>query len=366
MVFFMGIFAMIAGLALLILVHEFGHWVVAKALGFQTPAFSIGFGKPYVVLFRRWNTEFRLSPWLLGGYVQIPEMGDDDSASNVSADASELDSCGRTHKPLWKRMLVAVAGVTMNVLVALAITFALFAAVGKPYYTVADTFVSAVSKSNTIARDAGIQPADVIVAIDGQTVQNPDDVAKQLSSHKGTAMQVTVKSGQAMRTLTLTPNADGEIGVTTAAHLSRQFAKAGVGAAAVNAIAFNAHTAGNMFVGIGQTLHMVPTAKGNPSGAGEVHGVVSIIRIGSLAFDDGLFSFCMMLVLISLNLAVFNILPIPILDGGYLLFGAIEKIRGRPLSMEREQMLKSLFLGLLVLVMVLGLFNDVTGLFAGG
>ena len=190
----MGIFAMIAGLTLLIVLHEFGHWFVARMLGFQTPIFSIGFGKPYIVLFRKWGTEFRLTPGLLGGYVALPEMGDESTGKEFMK-ANGLDPATYEHKTfaIWKRSAVAVAGVTMNFITAIALIFGLLAFVGKPHYTVTDTFIAEVSTTNTtIARDAGLQANDVFVAVDGQPVASPNDVIKLVNAHKGTPAVITV------------------------------------------------------------------------------------------------------------------------------------------------------------------------------
>src|SRR5262249_34846180 len=104
---------------------------------------------------------------------------------------------------------------------------------------------------------------------------------------------------------------------------------------------------------------IVPAPKNLPAGATDVHGIVAIVQIGNSAYNAGLYSFVMMLVLISMNLAIFNILPIPALDGGYLLFFAIEAIRGKPLPRELQQRILVLFFALLIGLMFLGLFNDI-------
>jgi len=356
----MGILAMIAGLTLLIVLHEFGHWFVARMLGFQTPIFSIGFGKPYIVLFRKWNTEFRLTPWLLGGYVALPEMGDESTAKEFMK-ANGVDPVNYEHKTfaIWKRSAVAVAGVTMNAIAAIAIVFGLLAFVGKPHYTVTDTFISEVSTTNTIAADAGLKANDVFVAVDGQPVSSPNDVIKLVSAHKGTPVTITVKRGNETHDVTVTPNADGRIGIGIGAHQELSFQKVGVGEAATTSVVYCADLSVQMVKGIGMMIGIVPKPADLPDAATEVHGVIAIVQIGAVAFDAGFYAFLDLLARISIMLAVMNILPIPVLDGGYLMFYALEKLRGKPLNRETEIKIKSVFMMLLLGLMVYALLNDV-------
>jgi regulator of sigma E protease len=352
----MGIIAMIAGLTLLILVHEFGHWLVAQLLGFQTPVFSIGFGKPYIVVGRWRNTEFRLSPWLLGGYVALPEMGDETTLNEQNA----KEGTQYKYFAVWKRAAVAVAGVVMNVITALVLVFALFATVGKPHYEAVDAYIGDFAPTS-IARDAGFQPNDVIVSIDGQPVKGGADVIRLMAPHKGTPVTIVVqRSGEATtRSITVTPNADGKIGIALGEHQKAVFERMGVGGAAVESAKFNTDMIGKMFSGIGMMIGIVETPKDLPAGATEVHGIVAIVQIGATAYANGLFSFIMMLSIISLNLAVMNILPVPVLDGGHLMFLGIEKLRGKPLNRELQGRIMMFFIMLLLAFMVFAVFNDI-------
>ncbi len=356
----LGIFAMLAGLCLLILVHEFGHWAVARFFGFQTPVFSIGMPFPkYIVLGRRWNTEFRLTPLLIGGYVALPEMSDETTmkeyAKHFGADPSTLK-----HFPIWKRALVAVAGVTMNFLTALVLLFLLFALVGKPDPLITNSYIDSLSTSNTIARDAGFQPKDVFVSVDGQSVKTPDDVVKDITSHKGTPAVVVVQRNGQPVTITVTPDQDGHIGISIGANQVMRYQRVPVGTAALAAGNFTVQETVAIVKAVGYMTHLVPAPKNLPSGATDVHGIVAIVQVGADAFQQGFYMFVTILVAISLNLAVFNILPIPILDGGYLLFMAIEKVRGKPLDRALQQKIQSIFFFLLIALMVYGLMNDIT------
>lgn len=354
----MGILAMIAGLFLLILIHEAGHWLAARAFGFKTPVFSIGFGprKYSIVLGKFWDTEFRLSPIPLGGYVSIPELGDETTARGVLKENGE-DPASFKKFAIWKRVVVAAAGVTMNVLFALVVLFATFATLGQPTAAVRDVFVQETSTQITIAKDAGLQPHDIFVSVAGQKVNVPQDITAALQAHKSEPIDVVVTRGNAQETLHLTPNADGKIGVVIGVDQDITYNRLGV----VDAASASASTTGmalkNMFVGIGMMLHIVPA----PAGADTtVHGVVGIVQIGASAFSAGLFNFIWILVMISLNLAVMNILPIPLLDGGHIMFMGVEKLRGKPLTAETQGKISYLFFLLLIMLMLTGLFNDIT------
>ncbi len=349
---------MIAGLSLLIVLHEFGHWAVAQWRGMQTPVFSIGFGSPYIVLGRWRNTEFRLTPWLLGGYVSLPEMADETTLREYMKENGQDPSQFKQFK-IWERSAVAVAGVAMNVLTAVVLAFGLFAFVGMPDYRPLDAYVSDLSTTNMIAKNAGLQVGDVVVSVDGQPVTKPEDLIKLVSAHKGTPAQLIVERAGQRVPVTVTPDANGRIGIVIGAHVDRQYKKMGVGEAAVESVKFNANMVGQMFKGLGMMLHIVPAPKDLPAGATDVHGIVAIVQVGNSAYNAGFYSFVMMLVLISMNLAIFNILPIPVLDGGYLLFFAIEAVRGKPLPRELQQRIMVIFFLLLMGLMLFGLFNDI-------
>lgn len=338
-----GHWAMLGGLILLIVAHEFGHWFVARALGFDVPTFSIGFGSsPRLVFGRFWGTEFQITPWLIGGYVKI-DPSDDNFRS----------------KAIWKRAAVMVAGVTMNMLLAVALMFVLFVGFGQRDVAYQSVSISGVSSTVTIARDAGLKAGDEFVSVDGQAIATPQDLQKALSTHKGSPVSITVKRGSDVQTYTVTPDSDGHIGIAIGGKVAPVYKKMGPVTAFVEAVKFNANLLKQMFVGLGMMLKIVPPPAGAPEGATDMHGIVAIVQFGAMAFNDGLYSFLQMLVLISMNLAFFNILPIPMLDGGHLMFLGFEKITGKPLARQTQAAVSNVFFLLLMLLMVWGLFNDV-------
>ncbi len=358
----MGILAMIAGLCLLILIHEAGHWLVARCFGFQTPVFSIGFFSwPKLVLGRFWNTEFRITPWLFGGYVALPELADETTAREWLQENGQ-DASSYRQFAIWKRALVAAAGVTFNVIAAVLFTFLLFATYGERLENVTDVYVADLDPRNHVARDAGIKPNDVILAVDGQPVESPADLVRLITAQqgKGTSLELLIsRPGQGELPISVKPGPDGRIGVRIGAHTETSYSPLSVPEAAGKALSFNAEMPVRMLAGIGMMIGIVPVPEGVPEGATDVHGVVAIVQIGAMAYEQGFYSFVMLLVLISWNLVILNILPIPVLDGGYLLLLAVEKVRGKPLPRELQGRIFMIFFVLLMALMLYGLANDI-------
>ena len=355
-----GYAAMILGIAFLILIHELGHWAVARFFGFKTPVFSIGFGKREwsLVLGTFWETEFRLSPILLGGYVSIPELQDETTAVEM------LKGTGQDGEvknfAVWKKISVAIAGVTMNMIFAVVAIAMLFAFIGEPSAKINHTGVAGLSQEITVASDAGIQPGDVFVSVDGQTVTTPDDLKSALSKAGGNPVTVIVDRGGSPVTVTLTPTDDGLIGIALSVDAEQVYTPMGIGEASAKAVGATYDATVGMFKGFGMMLGLVETPKNLPDGAADVHGVVGIVQIGAQAFDLGIFQFVWILAMISINLAVLNILPIPMLDGGHILFFTYEGITGKPVPVELKNKLSMIFFMLLMGLMVYGLFNDIT------
>lgn len=352
-----GILSMVAGIMFLILIHEFGHWIVARTLGFQTPVFSIGFGKRSwsLVLGKFWDTEFRLSPILLGGYVSIPELQDETTAKEqMGKEFKEY-----TFFPVWKRMSVAVAGVVMNILFAIVAIAMLMAFIGKPTDSITATRIGGFDPAVTIAQDAGLQSGDKFISVDGHKIVAPDELLTAIRAKKGEPATVVVeRQGQPVE-VTVTPNADGRIGVQIAVDAQRTYEKQDGWTATKTGVTTSFTSMWEMLKGFGMMLGIVEKPANIPDGALEMHGIVGIVQVGAQAFDAGIFAFVWIVSMISLNLAIINILPIPMLDGGHMLFFTIEKIRGKPISLETRSRLSTIFALLLFGLMFWGLFNDI-------
>lgn len=339
-----GHWAMLGALVMMIVVHEFGHWFLARLFGFNAPVFSVGFGSsPRLVLGKLWGTEFQVTPWLIGGYVKI--------------DPTDADF---TSKSAWKRAAVLVGGVTMNVLTAIVLMFGLFATVGERHVVPSAVAIHQVDSKVTIARDAGLQPGDEFVSVDGVPVKSSQELAARIGAHRdGTPATIVVKRNADQVSVTVNPNPDGRIGIALEQRFAETYEKMGVGAAASRSVSVVAQMGVDMARGFGMMVGLVPLPEGLPDGAADVHGVVAIVQIGAMAFNAGLYSFILIVCYISMNLAFFNILPIPMLDGGHLMFLGWEKLTGKPVNPNVQGVVSMIFFGLLIALMFWGLFNDI-------
>jgi membrane-associated protease RseP (regulator of RpoE activity) len=323
----MSVLAAIAVLALLIVVHELGHFAAARFQGIHVNRFSIGFG-PSLLKYQGSETEYAIRAFPLGGYVGFP---DDDPDSSIPADDPNL----LRNRPVLDRAIVISAGVIANLI------FAYFLLVGQGltigfqeiHYQSGILVPQVVAESDSAAKRAGIKAGDIIVAVDGQTLGASAEaltiVRKTIQDSPNQSLKLTVQRNNQTILLTVTPELDqdgkGKIGVMLAPNGEVVRRRA-------DNILTTFSEAANEYQRIAQL-----TAQGFwklisnfGETADQVAGPVAIVAVGAeLARNDlsNLFQFG---ALISINLAIINILPLPALDGGQLTFLAIEGVRGKP------------------------------------
>lgn len=361
-----GIFMMLAILSTLIIVHECGHFLVARFFGFQTPVFGFGlpFGPSWTVG-KRWNTEFRIHACMLGGYVAIPELGDE---SNASAEVFGVQLSPFKKFPIWQRALVAVAGVTFNVLFAYLVMVIMMTALGRPIPQ--GVFVGELPAANPIAATAGVLTNDELLGVDDKKIKTPEEFISYLASKKLTPIVLHVKREGQLVDLPMTPNKDGKVGMGLSPKV--QYVKidgSPIDVATIAATELTTQTGqmvnsiGSLFSGVINKV-IAPNAKskdGKPQpGIESFHGVIAVVKIGADFAKEDWRQLFMFTILISMDLAIVNLLPWPALDGGHLAFMLLEAVRGKPME-ERAQgeIVKWGFLSLIAL-MVIVLVNDVS------
>ncbi|HEY9777031.1 MAG TPA: M50 family metallopeptidase [Planktothrix sp.] len=360
-----GYVIMLGILSILIIVHECGHFLVARSFGFQTPVFGIGlpFG-PYKAVGRKWGTEFRIYAFLLGGFVAIPELGDESNADAFGVPLKPF------HKfPIWQRALVAFAGVAFNILFAYLIMLCMFLFMGQPSQ---QTVVAGFPTEPTLAFKAGIKKDDIITKIDDAEIANSDDAVSYLGRHKATLVHINVLRDNKPVTVDVTTNENGKVGMMLTGKGAVTYRKvdgnffqvAGVAAERLwNLTRSMVEALGDMVTG----LMSGGKAKvgGQTVGVQDLHGVLAVIKIGADIAKQDWSQLLIFTVMISLDLAIINLVPWPALDGGHLAFMAFEAVRGRPMG-ERAQgeIVKWGFISLIVLMMVI-MVNDVTALVNG-
>lgn len=347
-----SILAVVLVLGGLIFFHELGHFVVARRLGMGVSVFSLGFGTR-LFGFTRGKTDYRVCAFPLGGYVQL--VGESPDAELPEGFTQE-ESFSR--RPPWQRMLVVLAGPAFNFLLAWLIFWGLAYSQGVQEML---PVIGQVTNASA-AEEAGLVPGDRIVEIDGQPIAVWDDLVSRIEANTGSAMQVTVARGRELVSLDVTPrlqekrNLFGEVkvvpmmGIAPSGELSsRELSFLG---AAVQGGRQIWEVSGLMIMGIVKLVErVIPWT--------DMGGVILISEMIHKEAQNGLVNLLALTALISINLGILNLLPIPVLDGGHILFFFLETVTGRPLSPKVQQAALRIGMTLLLMLMIVATFNDI-------
>jgi membrane-associated protease RseP (regulator of RpoE activity) len=325
---FLSILAAIAVLALLIVVHELGHFLAARLQGIHVNRFSIGFG-PILWKYQGPETEYALRGIPLGGYVGFP---DDDPESNIPANDPNL----LRNRPLWDRAIVISAGVIANLVFAYLLLVTQVGILGVPEVTYQPGVMvpQLAAETSGAAIKAGLKAGDIILAVNGKTLDASEkamfSLMETIQDSPGEPIQLQVQRSPSQLELTVTPElgADGKsrIGVQLSPNLTvvRHPSLNPVEIAATAAKEFQRIVILTV-QGFGQVLSHFNQA------ASQVSGPVAIVAMGADIARSDAVRLLQFAALISVNLAVINILPLPALDGGQLAFLLVEGLLGRPL-----------------------------------
>ncbi|MGN3975400.1 RIP metalloprotease RseP [Tsuneonella sp. SYSU-LHT278] len=352
----------------LVTVHEFGHYLMGRVFGVGVEAFSVGFGKEIAGFTDRRGTRWKLSALPLGGYCQF--KGDMNPASIPDADAVAAipaDERGGSfhHAALWKRALIVAAGPITNLVVAVAIFAAFFMTIGKPMQAdPAETNVVQRFAAGSVAEAAGIRVGDRIVAIDGTPVSEFRDITERVLMHPGKAVVIAVeRDGERLRipltigTAIETDRFGNESRIGRLGVWSSPIRYQPVGPLEGIALGFEecADLTRMMVTGIGQIVTGDRSVK-------ELGGPIKIAKFSGEQLSLGLTAFVSFAALISLNLAFINLLPIPALDGGHLVFYAAEAVRRRPVGPRGQEMAFRAGVAVILALMLFVTVNDLLSL----
>ncbi|MEI6985354.1 MAG: RIP metalloprotease RseP [Rhodospirillaceae bacterium] len=349
-------------LTVLVFVHELGHYLVARYYGVKIEVFSFGMGPELFGRNDRHGTRWRIGLFPLGGYVKM--FGDAGAASTPRDDLGEMTPEERAvsfhHKPLSQRALIVAAGPVANFLFAVAVLAILFATNGQPF-TPAD--IGSV-QPDSAAEAAGLKAGDVIVAIDGHGIERFEEVKSIVSMAPGQKLEITVQRQGAQILLTVVPKLStitdrfgntytiGLLGITrTGLDYKRHSPQTAVWQAIRETWAMTASTlkgVGQMIVGI--------------RGTEDLGGPLRIAQMSGEVAQSGIVSLVWFLALLSINLGLINLFPIPLLDGGHLLFYCIEAALGRPLGERAQEYGFRFGLALVLSLMVFATWNDLVHL----
>jgi regulator of sigma E protease len=348
-------FAFVVVLGVLIFFHELGHFLVARFFGVGVEKFSLGFG-PRILGKTIGMTEYRLSAIPLGGYVKM--VGEDPDA-DVRPDQKAVSF---THQHVYKRICIVAAGPLFNMLLAVFIFFGIFFISGT--YLVKPTVGSV--QEGTPAFQAGMQSGDEIVAIDGRKIAGWDEMAAIIADSDGQSLGFSVLREGAVQLLTVmprkqkVPNIFGEevdryvIGISAAGDV--EAVELGLFAAMGQSLVQTYRITHLTVVSVVKLIEGTVSVK-------TLGGPIMIADMAGQQAREGVVNLLFFIALISINLAILNMLPIPVLDGGHLLFFFIEVLLRRPVSLRLREISQQVGLFLLLMLMILVFYNDITRYF---
>jgi regulator of sigma E protease len=356
-------------LTIVVFFHELGHFLVARWAGVKVLTFSLGFGPELVGFNDRHGTRWKISAIPLGGYVKF--FGDESEASTPSAETlaamSEAERAGSFHhKKVGPRAAIVAAGPIANFILAIVIFTCLFTFFGKPSTTARVDKVEVGSA----AAAAGFQVGDIVTTIDGSKIDSFSDMQRIVSTHGGDTLNFTIKRGDATLQLQATPeirdvkdpfgnsHRQGILGITRATAPGEVLTeRVDPGTALVLGVKET------WFV-IDRTLAYIGGVFTGREAASQVGGPLGIARISGQVATIGLTALIHLAAVLSISIGLLNLFPVPLLDGGHLLFYAVEAIRGRPLSERAQEMGFRIGLALVLMLMVFATYNDILHLAA--
>jgi len=368
----MSIIIFVVILLVLVLVHEWGHFFTAKKFGIKVDEFGFGFPPRALVLFKKGETTYTLN-WLpIGGFVKIfGENPDDENTNGPEKDRSFVN------KPKWQQAIVLFAGVFMNFILAwVLLSICLFSGLSMSTqnmpakYKISDTNLVVISVApDSPAQIAGLESRDKIVYLGtGETdfIQAPNITPETLKefvvTHKEATLQLGYLRGKddTMSIIPITPKLENSVPMIGIAMDTIGTVKLPLGGAIVQGLALDWSMTKGTAVGLYKLIAGALTGNGSFA---SVTGPVGIVGIVGDAAKFGFVYLLSFAALISINLAIINLIPFPALDGGRLLFLLIEKIKGSRINATFANYANMIGFGILILLMVVVTYHDIVKLF---
>jgi regulator of sigma E protease len=351
-------------LSLVVFFHELGHFLVGRWCGVRILVFSIGFGPEIIGFNDRYGTRWKISAIPLGGFVKF--FGDDNVASvSSSARLAGMDEAARAEcfvfQPVCARAAIVVAGPLANFILAIAIFAGIFMLYGKQTMSAR---VDAV-QPDSAAATAGFQPGDLVLAIDGHSVESFADMQRIVSASADETLAVTVERNGATLTLKAVPalkevkDTFGNVHRIGILGISRSMAAADMKLQPVP-------PPRAVWMGIEETWFVVERTLSYIGGvvvgreaADQLGGPIRIAQMSGQVATMGFVALLHLAAVLSVSIGLLNLFPIPLLDGGHLLFYGIEAMRGRPLSERAQEVGFRIGLAIVLMLMIFATFNDI-------
>jgi len=356
-------------LTVVVFFHELGHFWVARRCGVKIDAFAVGFGPELLGFNDRQGTRWKLCAIPLGGYVRF--HGDDSVAStpdlkSLSQMSEEEKRVSFFHQPVRNRAAVVAAGPIANFLLAILIFAAVFMVYGKQLTTARVDSIQPASA----AAEAGLQPGDVVLAIDGKAIEGFGDMQRIVSASPGIQLEILVQRGDKEMTLRATPRLQelkdnfgnthrvGLLGIT------RSTTREDVVTQRYGPIeALQLGVAETWFV-VERTISYVVGIISGREATDQLGGPIRIAQISGQVATVSFAALLHLTAVLSVSIGLINLFPVPLLDGGHLVFYAIEAIRGRPLSERAQEYGFRVGLALVLMLMLFATWNDIMHLTA--
>ncbi len=347
-----SLFSFIIVLGVLIFFHELGHFLVARFFGVGVEKFSLGFG-PRIFGKKVGITDYRISAIPLGGYVKM--VGEEPDAEIAPEDIP----LSFTHKHVFKKILIVAAGPFFNLLLAVLLFYLVYQFSG---LYIRKPVVGTVAP-DTPAQTAGLRPGDEIASIDGKSVDTWESMAAIISESDGKPLRIELKRDGRTIPITIKPRVQEDVNL-----FGETINRYVIGIASSNEFAVQKL---NPFQAIGHSvtqtykvaeltlLSIVKLVQGTLS-MDTLGGPIMIAELAGEQAEEGLVNLVFFIGLLSINLAILNFLPIPVLDGGHLLFFTIELIIGRPVSIRVREVAQQAGIFILISLMIFVFYNDIT------
>jgi regulator of sigma E protease len=351
-------------LTIVVFFHELGHFLMARWCGIKVLVFSVGFGPEIAGFYDRYGTRWKISAIPLGGYVKF--FGDenaasapDQSAAATMTEAEKKDSF--QFQPVGSRALVVAAGPVANFLLAIAIFAGIFMTVGKQTTSARVDTVQPGSAAQT----AGFKPGDLVLTINGEKIESFSDMQRIVSSSAGAPLTIEVDRDNAQVTLKAVPQLKeikdnfGNVHRLGVLGISRSMAPGDIKtekAPPLRAIVMGAQE--TWFV-VDRTMSYISGVFTGREAADQLGGPIRIAQVSGQVATAGFAPLIHLTAVLSVSIGLLNLFPIPLLDGGHLLFYAIETIRGRPLSERAQELGFRIGLAIVLMLMIFATFNDI-------
>ena len=351
-------------LTIVVFFHELGHFLMARWCGIKVLVFSVGFGPEIAGFYDGYGTRWKISAIPLGGYVKF--FGDenaasvpDQSAATGMTEAEKKDSF--QFQPVRSRALVVAAGPVANFLLAIAIFAGIFMTVGKQTTSARVDTVQPGSAAQT----AGFKPGDLVLTINGEKIESFSDMQRIVSISAGAPLTVEVERDNAQVTLKAVPQLKeikdnfGNVHRLGVLGISRSMAPGDIKterAPPLRAVVMGAQE--TWFV-VDRTLSYISGVFTGREAADQLGGPIRIAQVSGQVATAGFAPLIHLTAVLSVSIGLLNLFPIPLLDGGHLLFYAIETIRGRPLSERAQEVGFRIGLAIVLMLMIFATFNDI-------